>query len=435
MQTVRAGDVYFLRSPFHADNHDTDKEKRLSYLLGTVSARPAVVVRPPYWWDNFSMVTVIPALSHGAPAITLKLNDRYDRETKSDYPFVPHHAISIPVSRLGHYIGSLDDQEIEELMYAFHWVMDPRLHNDEKYPAPRCYKNVVRNKIPKGSWIAPRDPRSDAVLRIGDDNGTMSIHSETNPEINGTLVSEEPMAIHPRTERAMTREPVFIPVETHLPDVKDDTKEDEEMNVVPVPVEKKFPPSIFSLDVLNQVAGRFDIDSAHYLTAKKRDPYVVDPDKDFLRHGLSDKDITNVFEYYKTMEPMDAYLLGPRLPTFILAEITGFDHVTATVLKLICNLLRDMPDEEYDRRYDEMTQRVAQKDDAKPIIQAEEQVDYKPIVQRLRSYLTQARITRIPEDLQEDFLSVPKGIIKRAWTGKQFELYYKKAVNLYTAQR
>lgn len=56
MQAIRAGDLYFLQSPFSSgmakDAIGTAQiEKRLSYLLGTVSSRPAVVIRPPAWWD------------------------------------------------------------------------------------------------------------------------------------------------------------------------------------------------------------------------------------------------------------------------------------------------------------------------------------------------------------------------------------------------
>lgn len=421
MQTIRAGELYFLKSPFHADDYDTDKEKRVSYLLGTVSARPAVVIRPPYHWDSFSMVTVIPALSRGNPAIVYHLRDRYDRETKSDYPFVPHHAISIPVSRLGRYIGSLEDHELEELMYAFHWIMDPSMQKDPAHPAPRAYKDVVRNKIPKGSWIAPKDQRSDVSIRIAK-NG--ELRSDTNPEINGVKVIDESGTIYPRVEKAIKREPVFVPVSNPLPDSVDH-KPDE----VVVPVEKEFPPSIFSNDVLQQVAGRFDIDCAYYLNAVKRTPDVIDPDKDGIRHNLKDREIQEIFDYYKMMKPMDAYLLGPRLPTFILAEITGMDSAKATVLKLMCNILRDMPKDEYAARLDALKQPEPVKEEKKPEPPAP--VDYKPIIQKLKPYMSSSRIMSIPENLREDFLSLPKGIVKRAWTGTQFETAYKKALATY----
>lgn len=59
MQAIRAGDLYFLQSPFSSgivkDAIGTSQmEKRLSYLLGTVSSRPAVVIRPPAWWDRYN---------------------------------------------------------------------------------------------------------------------------------------------------------------------------------------------------------------------------------------------------------------------------------------------------------------------------------------------------------------------------------------------
>lgn len=425
MQTVRAGELYFLKSPFHEETFDTDKEKRLCYLLGTVSARPAVVIRPPAWWDNFSMVTVIPALSRGNPALVYHLMDRYGRETRSDYPFVPHHATSIPVSRLGRYIGSMDPDELEELMYAYHWVMDPAWQNDPSKPIPKAYSVVANSRVPRGSWITQADPRSSLSITVDRENHFTSV---TNPEIDGVTVPDGTAALHPKVEKEIAKEPEYVAVETALPD---SVEIDEDK--IPVPVEKKFPPSIFADDILKQVAGRFDLDYGYYLDKKVRDPYVLDPDKDGLRHNLSDKDFQKLLDYYATMQPLDAFLLGPRLPTYILVEITGLDTGMAVVLKAICNALRDMPEEEYQ-------QRVKDREDADDEPETEEDtkepvmsfMDYKTSLHRLKPYLNANKVDKIPANLREEFLNIPKGIIKRVWCGAQFEQAYKQAVALYT---
>ena len=232
------------------------------------------------------------------------------------------------------------------------------------------------------------------------------------------------MVIHPNAQSAIKKEPIFVPVEAHCPDAVP-----HEENQVPVPVEKQFPPSIFPVDILEQVAGKFDIDRAYYLECTKRDPAVLNCDADGFRHNLSDRDIQKIMDYYKTMEPMDAYLLGPRLPTFVLSNITGFDSSMATVLKLVCNHLRDMDDVEYNARLAKLNAEKAE------TVQSEilpaEPTNYTAMLRSVKPYLTPAKITHIPDELQNAFTVIPKAMIKRAWTGKQFEVYYKNAMALY----
>lgn len=425
MQTVRAGDLYFLKSPFHADDHDTDKEKRLCYLLGTVSARPVIVIKPPVYWDPFNMVTVIPALSRGNPAITLHLDDRYGRETKSDYPFLPHHAISIPVSRLGHYIGSLDQSELAEIMEAFHWVMDPAIQADPTVKVPRVYQRVSSKKLPRGSWIYQGDPRSSVDIRIA---ASGALRSPTNPEIDGITVIEEKGAIQPKVEEYISRDPVFVPVESSLPDAEPATAEEADNNIVVVPVEKSFPPSIYPTDVLQQIAGRFDIDEAYYRNMKPRNPYVITDWDTLVNHRLPKKDFDRVLDYYTMMKPLDALLLGPRLPTHILQEITHMDRCMTTVLKLVCNVLRDMPEERYEEYVKsdaEATKGKSMQDNAPDTAQT---VDYKPMLEKVRPYLSPKSIGKLPDDMRDIFNQIPKGILKRAWSGKSFESYYKKVI-------
>lgn len=422
MQTIRAGDLYFLKSPFHADDHDTDKEKRLCYLLGTVSARPAIVIKPPVHWDPFNMVTIIPALSRGTPAITLHLEDRYGRETKSDYPFLPHHAVSIPVSRLGRYIGSLDPEELAEIMEAFHWVMDPARQADPNVKIPRVYQHVSSRKLPRGSWIYQGDPRSNVDVRITK-GGVLK--SPTNPEIDGVTVEESRDAIQPKAEEYITRDPVFVPAETPLPDA---VPEEVRADAVVVPVEKSFPPSIYPTDVLQQIAGRFDIDEAYYRNMKPRNPYVITDWETLVNHRLSKKDFDRVLDYYTMMTPLDAMLLGPRLPTHILQEITEMDRSMTTVLKLVCNVLRDMPDEKYEEYVkadaERSNARVEQQNDQDTVVA----VDYRPMLDKVKPYLNPKSIDKLPDSLRDEFSQIPKGILKRAWNGKSFETYYKKAI-------
>ena len=197
MKVIKEGDLYFLESPFHINPPNEEsvyQEKKLSYLLGTVSSRPAVVVRAPAFWDRFNTVTVIPALSHGDPAVTFHLLDRYGRLTEADYPFVPHNPHTIPVARLGKYIGSLEPEEIRELLYAFHWIHDAEMQADrDKYQVPPVYRKVMMQKIPAMSWKHNRDSRAN--VDIGIDADTMEIASETHPELNGFPIGQAQMTV------------------------------------------------------------------------------------------------------------------------------------------------------------------------------------------------------------------------------------------------
>lgn len=429
MQAIRAGDLYFLESPFHADiEHGSKVEKRLSYLLGTVSSRPAVVIRAPEWWDQFNTCTVIPALSKGDPACVFHFNDRYGYRTAYDYPFVPHNPHTIPVSRLGRYIGSLDHEELEELLYAFKWIHDPLMRRDNTLAIPAVYQNVMAKEVPPKSWKVNRDARSDVVLRIKkeDDANGLKIVSETNPEVSGFPISK---MINDRmtdeTRRAVEEEPDYIPAQTPLPDSVPTA-----VNEIAVPVEKDFPESIFSKDVLTRVAGRFTISDAYYNNDKTiRNPDVLTKEEaDEIRGEQSMFTFNTLVEYYKKLTPLDAYILGPRLPLTVLAEITELDRESAVILKKMCNIMRDMSDEEYDQR---ISAHVATR--CRQIVaeratdtSASSEDDITEKIKKLKPYLSAKKIETLPDELASILLDVPMYRLQKAWSGPQFKIMYKK---------
>lgn len=505
MQTIREGNLYFLESPFHfrpPTDESTDLEKRLSYLLGTVSARPAVVVRAPSWWDRFNTVTVIPALSKGKPAITYSLKDRYGHVTGAVYPFVPHNPHTIPVSRLGKYIGSLDRAELDELLYAFMWVHNPDMQMDrKKYPVPDCYKDLVDGDIP-ASWKHNRDARANIDLVV--DKDTMKIRSKNFPALTGfplgnALEADVPDEVvddnfvatsNPLPDEELSKEDdghfglirdeeeTVNPLDddTNLPFVMtraelssdnsddpttstdgcitetkpeyglivDDEQEADE-NPQMVPVEKDFPPSIFPIDMLNEVAGRFDFSAAYYSgDLPTRDPkYLNEDEVRSIRGTSTNAELQELFDYYKKLTPMDAYVLGPRLPTEALQRITGFTRVKTASLKRLCNLLRDIPDEEYNHRVQVEADakavaeaQVKAEKDAKKAADKKTKADLKEhqakLLALVRPYLSPDRVMDITdEDTVRAFIELPMGVVKHAWNGLNFKDAYSEAKRFY----
>lgn len=441
MQAIKAGDLYFLQSPFSSgmvkDAIGTSQiEKRLSYLLGTVSSRPAVVIRPPAWWDRYNTVTVIPAISKGSPAFVCKLSDRYGFETEAEYPFVPHNPHTIPVSRLGKHIGSLDDDELAELLYAFEWIHNPLMQRDETLRVPEMYRDVFNRKSLPPSWTENRDARAD--VRIGL-TPNLELVSETNPELNGFNIGEAlGIVVDPiETPAADT----FVPTESALPDATN-LKEDKQMNSTnTVPVEKAFPDSIFSSNDLWKVAARFTIDDKFYDGGcATRNPAVLtagELDKIFgdVPHFRRD----DILDVYRKLTPFDAFLLGPRLPLLTLAGLLNLDRQDTHMLKMVCNIMRDMGDEEYSSRLEQLN--VPKKDDTDTNTASESADPSNKIdmaaasahLAKIKPYLNSKSIMKIPNKYVGDFLDTPAFMVQRAWSGPQFKSNYQKAVAHYTA--
>lgn len=427
MKTLRAGDLYFLQSPFHSEGHTKDaasREKRLSYLLGTVSARPAIIIREPVWWDKYSTCTIIPAVSKVEPSIKLRLIDRYGYETSSVYNFCPHNPHTIPVSRLGKYIGSLSDEELDEILYAFKWINDPYMQGDSSYQVPPVYREVNLKKVPK-SWTDNKDPRSRISIRTKwNGDGTVDVYNESDSE----SAAGEPLKIdayETDLEHYMNFDNTsYQPVETPLPDSIPATEEQ-----INVPVESAYPPSMFSTEVLDRIASRFTVSDAYYLNENKKDFSVLTKDEiSRLRNDLSSFEVDGVREIYEKMSMFDAYLLGTRLPVHILADICGITNREAIALKKFCNYLRDMPDADYQERMNE-TNAEAEEVPETPKSQVRNKFEDKKNLDKIREYLSPNRINDLPDSLAQTFLDTPSYMIRKYWKGAQYKACMVGAIN------
>lgn len=489
MQTISVGDLYFLGSPFHCTEGTSAQaaaaqEKELSYILGTVSSRPAVVVRAPAWWDRYNTVTVIPALTKGRPALVLHLLDMYGRKTDAAYPFLPHNPHTIPVSRLGRRIGSLSHDELEELLYAFKWIHDPDMQADRKQPIPGVYKGVFEEKSIPQSWKTNRDIRARADLMIMSD--TMKLRSNAVPSLNGFPIGDcLPKDYPDQVQEALEEDVPYEVTESPLPDAvesEDDTAQieaqlglirsngeralddlddeiepdespleeedktaesDPEESTKPpvVPVEKEFPESIFAKATLMQIAGRFDISNDYYTNnVQKRDPkYLTVEEIRTIRGPLTDRELDEIFEYYKILTPLDAFILWPRIPTSVLRDISGFNPTMTAAIKRLSNVMRDIHQDNYDGRVEserlriekEKAEKKATREQAK-MDRAKKKEDQAAKLEIIRKYLDMTHIYDMTtyEEVKA-FLDLPQGVISRAWRGLNFKQSYTNAKSFY----
>lgn len=425
MKAVSVGDVFFLTAPISST--DPMMEKKLAYLLGTISARPAVIIREPYSWDSYATVEVVSGISKCKQSISIPFYDRYGKISSTEYHFVPHLTYPVPVGRLGRYIGRLDNDELEELLYAFKWIHDPIMQQNE--PVPDCYKEAFEKKI-GSSWLVNQDSRSHPEIMIDSDG---SIHSETNPEIDGMTIGIRHDMINKNAFGHFVDDPEYEAVETCLPDSIEAKEKQTNKNSIIVPVEGGFPESIFSEDILRKIAGRFQVDNRYYSKQiSKRDITVLTEDEiNKIKEDDISKEVFNkILMIYQDMTAFDANLLGVWLRSSVLAEICQIDLSEARCLKRLCNYMIKLSNEDYESRLNktkmqDKTQDTEPTDDT--INKALTQKEIARIIGELKPYLVRNEIMNIPRDKAKLFIRVPPYAIKRAYVGKNTNTMYQMA--------
>ena len=219
-----------------------------------------------------------------------------------------------------------------------------------------------------------------------------------------------------------------------------------------------FPQSIFSNQTLRKVAGGFNIPQIFFEeTPPKREFRALNYHElqNIWReeeHHISANEMTWVVDMYHKMTIFDAYFLATRLPLIKLEEITGMPKHCAAALKRACNYLRDMDDDEYRRRdtskpvynYFKYSSALAkevmsQPRDLKPtrpaiVSNRDCQIPYEfaddknDIIKKLRPYMNQKQIKRMPTTVKLLFKTTPKHVLKRLWSGTGFEKCYEEAM-------
>lgn len=433
MKAVNIQEVYYTTSPLRTDRSDPDyatKEKRLSYLLGTVSTRPVLVIREPKVWDNFGTVVVLPALSHERLTMNVEMYDRYGRY-EQDYKFCAHTPHTIPVSRLGRYIGRVSDEEFAEILDAFMWSIG----DSSGYKVPQVYERVVSEEhlLSRTKPQPPADPMIYAKTSRSDGTVTFTTAHGAKEPLTLTTSFDMDVAVCPsEVERATEgvfadfKNDVLAPVsrtktarEWIWTDDKDET-------------ETKWPESMVSRENLTAYASEFRIPERFYTYIPPRTAQVLTEDELLTIRGdeISSFQGHEIAELYDSMTYFDQTFLCPRWKIETLAKVFDITTAEARMLKrLSCNLKNMLEVEYIQRLEDNHAQYVleADADDTTDPPPAEDHEDYTV----LRPYLVDKQITQIPEHLQELFLKAPQHIIKAMFVGKRFKVQYNEAVALY----
>lgn len=451
MQAISVGDIYFLKSPFMSTVSEKH-EKKIAYLLGTVSSRPAIIIRKPFAWDTYGTVEILPALSREKPAITFKMHDRYGySNTCVDYSFCPHMTHSIPVSRLGRFIGRLSNKEFEELFYAYQWIHSEYMQDHpEEYPIPPVYLDVFT--YPEKYESRPSPARSDLRLTV-DDNMILHVNDSTDDQIeldvnfhnSITPTKCEEMENDPNYQTAdkkVAEHPVEVPVETKptVVQTEEQTFAEKEARKQELINSIEFPPSIFPKEDLLKYAGKFNYGRSYFNgnAVSRKLEIMTDDEKNEVRKALSDEQWNQISDLYNRMSPSDRDIIGRRVPTSTLAKMCHIPMQESAALKRLCNIMWAIPD--YDARLEKLNRKevevkespIEQEPEKEPeASKVDREAEYRMKLKLIRPYLTDNQLRNLPRNLMADFCSLPEDVVRKAYKGKFFKDTYMKYYKVY----
>ena len=192
---------------------------------------------------------------------------------------------------------------------------------------------------------------------------------------------------------------------------------------------------MFSKATLNRVAGKFTLSDAYYMDDVKKRPVSMLPEGEVssIKGELTDTAFQLVLDIYTSMTPMDANLLGTRLPTTVLAEICGIDKSKAISLKKLCNFMRDMKPEVQQSPVEEEPSPPPVVESKKPKVPT--MGEQKVINEKIRPFLNMRKLANMPVEYVEDFARTPRHILRKLWTGPQFNVQTDRLIEAYNAGR
>lgn len=438
MNRVNRGDVYFLKSPL---NSSVGKEhaKRIAYLLGTVPSRPVVVIREPAEWDAYGEVMVVPAIhNENEPGILIGSRDRFGRETDSTYNFIPHAVHTVPVTRLGAYLGRLEPDELDKVVDSVKWVISGCKHTlTQQY-------NVIEysSKIDHKRDLIAAGDKVSAVIR---DFNPPTLNIDGNMTL--TEGNDESTAVD-----------LDINFESAIsPTIADMLYKDDTYHVKPkkkVDTNKEFPKSCFNredlcryasgynynLDILNEKP--LSVDTLRYTTAdfinrvKGEDPNVTE------------STLAAVFDFYSKMEPVDVFVYGVWLPKKSLVKMCQMSPTAIGALKRLCNVSLTTTQSLKNRETEKVVEpKVEEKPikqtpvkkksnkPAKPKVEKHEKMNTKQInstLNRMKPFLTEATYKIMPNELLKHLKDIPKYMVRKYYQGRKFDDVYSQLMTAAT---
>ena len=447
MNRVNRGDVYFLKSPL---NSSVGKEhaKRIAYLLGTVPSRPVVVIREPAEWDAYGEVMVVPAIhNENEPGILIGSRDRFGRETDSTYNFIPHAVHTVPVTRLGAYLGRLEPDELDKVVDSVKWVISGCAHTlTQQY-------NVVEysGKIDHKRELIASGDKVSAVIR-----------DFTPPTLNidGNMTLME-------GNDESTAVDLDIDFESAIsPTIADMLYKDDTYHVKPkkkVDTNKEFPKSCFNREDLCRYASGYN----YNLDILNEKPLSVDTLRytvpNFMSQvrgedpNVTDSTLAAVFDFYNKMEPVDVFVYGVWLPKKSLVKMCQMSPTAIGALKRLCNVSLnasiDVKNKEttmltdHEKYANSKTHQTVTKEFNNSLTQKDKKMvsNSKPMkhpkmntkqinstLNRMKPFLTEATYKIMPNELLKHLKDIPKYMVRKYYQGRKFDDVYSQLMTAAT---
>ena len=427
MKTINVGDVYFLSSIFKG-NMDKEIEKKVSFLLGTISPRPVVVIREPFPWDKYGEVTVLPAISHSNTSVTIQNINRLGGYSDYTYNFLPHAPNRIPVTRLGRYIGRLSKEELDDLLYAFHWIHSPEMMDEEnryEYPIPKVYETVFANM--EQYRKAPLTIAKDAFV-ITDDlylkstNGSFApVDLKLNLDTASIENSVSAISAH-SNENLNAVKTILEQKETTSTSTK------PRISMLPDDVVKKY------MKICNIPESYLDEIAK---VPPRKTTVITSDEREVLRGDMSLYDFQLILDEYRNLTPLDRDYMMIWIPTNILADSLNRTARTLNVLKRVCDFLHGMPEEEYLKREKRTThQTIEDPDEEREMFNHKYPMyttaaDISTGLKAISPWLTKEKIGKIPKTKRPYFVQLPMTDVSSAANFPNFRFYYYAAYAVY----
>lgn len=452
MKTINYGDVYTLKSPL--EGLDDASLKSLAYMMGSVSNRPVVVIRPPAKWDRFSMVTVISSLSKMGPAYHTDCEDIYGNDREGcNFNWYCQHPFTIPVSRLYRKIGTLDVGELKNLLYTVHWLHDPFMQMDSSNPIPVGYESetlkqyvVTHADTNKQQNLIQLD-RNYRIVKSSDHSlegkSLVPAQNANNEAFSNQISRIHYMSAVAHDSPIIQEEKVNISGEAQADADKLRGYGVTHAEKVVVMVRTgKMMITDYNVELAQQREFRYQFSFGDTSIEKELKEY---PD-----------DILNrIWDMYNDCSTTDIFAIIPEMPT---REISKLYHVVlriASAFKKLCTLARDLSQNAYDERREQYKKENGIEDvketggtrgiteSGTPTYTTTSIPDYKAelisdpaeiqaSLLQLEQYLNYDHIDKINDiPTMKLFLSIPVYVIKDAYHGNSFMKAYSSAVKRY----
>lgn len=202
-----------------------------------------------------------------------------------------------------------------------------------------------------------------------------------------------------------------------------------------------FPSSHFTQAKLEEYAGRFVIPDRYFnpeYAPITRSAAVLNHDElRYVQQELTNAQLELVMEMYYKLTTFDTTFLIPRVPINVAMGLLEMNKSLTSSMKRLCNTMRDMDVEEYNRRVtmkmkDDMSRAFA--DNTFTFNHPTPKQDmtvYAEKIGKIKRYLNAKNCLKIPKELGYIIREVPKYMVKRVWSGPRFETMYLKMLGKY----